>query len=350
MNKLHHPGSPQARCRRLPACDPCPPPHPVLPSARTAFTLTELLVVIAIILGLMTLVSAAAAAARTSQKVNATRSLITRLDTILQSQFRRYASANVDSETTKALTESPNTIPTRSAARAWYIRRNLITGDLPDRWTDVAQIASGTTVAAITTKTVAGITTTGTTFLPLTPSQRSYVSIYRSAATPPTSAYAGAECLFMIIMQGGLADPSDIGPLKTSDIGDKDQDGFQEFWDAWGNPIGYLLWPYAIELPAGSSVLFFSGNGAPSDPFPSSGSSPSPTLRLRPVIYSAGPDGEYSFDRQDETANLNCGVAPVGKDCGNWLVGPTAKMGGLSTAGPDGRADNITNFDAEVKQ
>ncbi len=80
-------------------------------------------------------------------------------------------------------------------------------------------------------------------WVPQSSAQRAYISIWNAAVTKPTSAYAGAECLFMIIMQGGLADPYDIGPLKTSDIGDKDQDGFQECWDAWGNPIEYILWP-----------------------------------------------------------------------------------------------------------
>jgi hypothetical protein len=297
----------------------------------------------------MTLLGSAVSNARTLQKANATRSLITRLDNILQSQFRRYTSVNVDSAITRALSELPNTIPTKSAARVWYIRRNLVTGDLPDRWTDVQFMA-----------------TPANGWVPQSAAQRAYIAIWNAALSQPTATYAGAECLFMIIMQGGLADAYDIGPLKTSDIGDKDQDGFQEFWDAWGNPIGYLLWPYGLVLPPSATTKFFAdkvvapfgedvnGNNIldAGEDLNSNGrlDSASPTLGLRPLIYSAGPDGEYSFDRQDETANLNIGAAPVGKDCGNWLVDPTAKLGGLSGDGPDNRADNITNFDAEIKQ
>jgi prepilin-type N-terminal cleavage/methylation domain-containing protein len=310
-----------------------------LQPSRPAFTLTELLVVVAIILGLMTLLGAAVSAARNSGKISSTRATIEKLNAILTTQLATYDSRSVDASLL------PGSIANKSAARAWYIRRNLISGDMPDRWTDVAQMVTGTTVAAINTST------SGTTFLPLTSTQRSYVAIYSSASVAPSPAFAGAECLFMIIMRGGIADCLDCGALRTSDIGDKDNDGMPEFWDAWGNPIGFILWPYAVELPAGSGSRFFSGSRSPSDPFASSGPSPSPTLGMRPLIYSAGPDGEYSLDRQNETGNLNAGSNPVGRDCGNWNVAPTSLAAGSAPVGGiDYRADNITNLDAEAKQ
>ena len=280
----------------------------------------------------------AVSAARTSAKASATRATIDKLNTILTTQLATYESQSVPFPSSL-----PANISSRSAYRSWYIRRNLISADMPDRWTDVAQMATGTTVA--------GVTTTGSTaYLPLTSPQRSYVAIYNSAGSAPTTAFAGAECLFMIVMQGGIANCLDCGALRTSDIGDKDGDGFPEFLDAWGNPIGFILWPYAVTLPAGSNSTFFSGARAPSDPFPASGSVPSPTLGLRPLIYSAGPDGEYSFDRQNETGNITSGSNPLGRDCGNWLVTPTSLSAGVSLVnGVDYRADNITNLDAEAK-
>jgi hypothetical protein len=155
----------------------------------------------------------------------------------------------------------------------------------------------------------------------------------------------------MIVMRGGIADCLDCGALRTTDIGDKDGDGMPEFWDAWGNPIGFILWPYGLELPTGSGIRFFSGSRAPQDPFSSAGPSITPTLGLRPLIYSAGPDGEYSFDRQSEARNLDAGSSPAGRDCGNWNVAPTSLTAGLSLVdGVDYRTDNITNFDAEAKQ
>jgi prepilin-type N-terminal cleavage/methylation domain-containing protein len=297
--------------------------------SRPAFTLTELLVVIAIILLLMTLLGGAVSAARSGAKISSTRATIDKLNTIVTTQLATYDSRRVDIPASL-----PSGIPTRSSYRAWFIRRNMITGDMPDRWTDVQYMA-----------------TPANGWVPQSPAQRAYISIWNAAAIPPTSTYAGAECLFMIVMRGGIADCLDCGGLRTTDIGDKDNDGMPEFWDAWGNPIGFILWPYAVELPAGSGSRFFTGTRSPSDPFASSGHLPTPALGLRPLIYSAGPDGEYSLDRQSETGNLNAGSNPVGRDCGNWGIAPTSLAGGRSLVdGIDYRADNITNFDAEAKQ
>ena len=295
------------------------------------FTLVELLVVVSIILVLMGLMATAVSAARGSQKKQATQALIAKLDVIIQQQYATYASRNV--AVSGAI---PAGFPSKSAYRSWYIRRNLITGDLPDRWTDVAAVASGTTVAA---------TITGTTiYLPVTAPQRAYSGIYTSGTSAPSNQYAGAECLFMIVMQGGIANCIDCGELKMSDRGDKDTDGALEFWDAWGNPIGFILWPAGLELPAGSGNKFFSGNRSLADPFVGS---PSPTLGMRPLIYSAGPDGEYGFNRDNETSTLTNGSNPIGRDCGNWNM-PNTASSASAVAGTDYRADNITNLDAEA--
>lgn len=293
---------------------------------RRAFTLVELLVTLTLILLLTGLVLSAVRAAQTSQKSAATRLLIDKINTIVMQQFDSYGSKNVDETVLSSLSPS---IADRSHARAWYIRRNMISADLPDRWTDVQFMA-----------------TPANNWTPQSASQRTYIAIWNAATAAgniPSPAYAGAECLFMIVMRGGIADCLDCGELRTADIGDKDGDGSPEFHDAWGNPIGFILWPAALELPPGSQ--FFSGNGALDQPF---AGSPRPSLGMRPLIYSAGPDGEYSFDRASETGNLDAGTGPIGRNCGNWQASPTLNSAGL--AGTDYRADNITNLDAEVKK
>jgi len=298
---------------------------------------------------LMTMVAAAASAARGSQKRSGTAALIAKLNIIVMTQLATYDSKNIQAS---AL---PAGISNKSQARSWYIRRNMITGDLPDRWTDVAYMASSASQFT-------------------SPAQRTYINIwnalpqgkrllpgdsgYPSSNPIPTETekaqygkdivcylYSGAECLFMIVMQGGIASCLDCGSLNSSDFGDKDKDGFQEFWDSWGNPIGYILWPAAVELPAGSGTPFFAGTRQLVAPF---SGTPGPTLGIKPLIYSAGADGEYSFDRNNESKMLDAGTSPVGRDCGNWQVSPTSVLGGLSS--PDYRSDNITNLDLEAKQ
>jgi prepilin-type N-terminal cleavage/methylation domain-containing protein len=301
---------------------------------RRAFTLVELLVTLTLILLLMGLVLGAVRAAQTTQKSAATRLLIDKINTIVMQQFDSYGSKNVDETVLSSLSSS---IADRSHARAWHIRRNMISADLPDRWTDVQFMA-----------------TPANNWTPQSASQRTYIAIWNAAVAAnrtPTSQYAGAECLFMIVMRGGLADCLDCGDLRTAQIGDQDTDsngniigdGMPEFLDAWGNPIGFILWPAAVELPPGTGVF----TGALDQPFAGT-PPPRPSLGMRPLIYSAGPDGEYSFDRASETGNLSAGTGPLGRDCGNWQQGPTLNSAGL--AAPDYRADNITNFDAEAKK
>jgi len=312
------------------------------------FTLTELLVAVAIILVLLGLISGAASAARNSQKTNATRSLIDKLDAILMTQIESYNGRSVDvSDSSPLPAEIKTALKLLAARRAWAIRRNMISGDLPDRWTDVEFMFSSPK------------------WVPASTSQSTYINLWRSAPTKPSSTFAGAECLFMIVMQGGIADCLDCGSLKTSDVGDQDNDGFMEFLDAWGNPIGYILWPAAIELPAGTGRKFFSDSRALQPPATGEDvnqnwildtgedtngngalDSLTPTLGMRPLIYSAGPDGEYGFDRNSEKANLGDTTDVYGLSCGDWTKAPTN-----TSASPNAfAADNITNLDDEAKR
>jgi prepilin-type N-terminal cleavage/methylation domain-containing protein len=308
---------------RPPSVFPATAPAP----RRRGFTLIELLVATAIMAVLLGLVGAAVSAARSNQKVENTRRLISKLNAVIAEQLSRYDSMTVD------VSAAPSA-ETRGAYRAWSIRRNYISGDLPDRWTDVEYMAGG----AWQTKTAP---------------QRTYAAIWTDAATKPSPAYAGAECLFMAVMMGGIADCLECGDLKTAEVGDIDGDGFNEFWDDWGNPIGFILWPCGVELPAGSGAKFFSGSRQLADPF---SGYPRPTLGMKPLIYSAGPDGEYGFDRRSEACTLSAGsgggaLFGTGTDCGNHQSAAFMASGGVSLVdGVDVRGDNITNLDEEARQ
>jgi prepilin-type N-terminal cleavage/methylation domain-containing protein len=269
---------------------------------RAAFSLVELLVVISIMLVLMAMVGAGVSAARVSQKKQATQSLIARLDEVIKQQFNTYSSRSV-----------PATVLTgtnKSAARATYLRK-LASAEMPDSWEDVKAIASGS----------AGV--------PRTPPQDAYVGVYQSVN--PSNTFADAECLFMIVMQGGVADCLDCASLKMSEKGDADGDGAFEFLDAWGNPIRYVLWPAALELPRGSGKFF-----STTPPFSSGTPAPAKGGTMRPLIFSGGPDGTNAI-RVNGTGNLTAGA-----QCGD----PT----GSDVGGPEGigAIDNITNLDAEA--
>ncbi len=286
--------------------------QPVMPS-RPAFTLTELLVAVAIILVLMSLIGGAVSAARGSLKKQSTQPLIGKLDAIIQQQYASYANRPVASATS-------------SAQRAAALRQ-MASGDMPDSWKEVITLRAGLATLV-----------SSTTRFPLNAAQRAYVSYYNTIS--PTDQFADAECLFMIVMIGGIADCLDCGGLAIAEKGDKDGDNAPEFLDAWGNPIRYVLWPAGLELPSGSGTRFFSSTA----PFTSGSISPAPGGLMRPLIFSAGPDGKGSTVVSDES-NIAMNL-----DCGNPANATVAILGGLPASDADSRADNITNLDDEIKE
>lgn len=287
--------------------------------AAAAFTLVELLVVVSIILVLVSILAAAVAGARGSQKRTATAILIGKLNTVIQQQYSTYGSRNV---------------PSANATERGVALRKLASAELPDSWADVAYLWNNTDLFFVTPPS-------GTLLFPktqLSGPQRSYISIWNGLSPAQRTArpaqFGDAECLFMVVMQGGIANCLDCGSLKAAEIGDKDNDGAMEFQDDWGNPIRFVLWPAGLELPPGSGRFF-----SASPPF--SAGQPLPALggSMRPLIFSGGADQTNSIQ-----ANAGGNIA-MGANCGNPA---NITFGALDASAGDGRADNITNFDAEV--
>jgi type II secretory pathway pseudopilin PulG len=265
----------------------------------------ELLVVIAIIGMLMLLAGSALSAARQSGSQRKTAATIAVIDTILQQHF-----AGVESSRAGA------TGPTSD--RAVALRRQA-TADMPDSWAEVrhqknhpAEFNSAR--------------------------QRGYVA-YLDVVNP-TDQFGDGECLFMIVMQGGLADCLSCSNINLGNVGDKDQDGAPEFWDAWNEPIKYVLWPGGFELPAGTR--FFSDV----PPFAAGAAAGGAAGPMRPLIYSNG------LDRKDGLTVHGGSYLALGNDCGVPAEPTIATLGGpLSDDSPKGRhLDNITNYDAEVQR
>lgn len=252
------------------------------------FSLTELLVAVAIILILGAMATAAVSASGSSQKKFRTRALIAKIDVVVAAQYASYAGRSVEAAT--------------GAARGEALRA-IARGDLPDNWEVVADLAM---------QPVAG----------LTAHQRAYAAIWNALSAAMRQSvpleHSSAECLFMAVMQGGLADCLDCQSLRI-DVGDRDADGFPEFLDAWGNPIGFVHEPAGLQLPAGSGELFFS-SALPFDPVVASPTDAKGGL-MRPLIVSGGPDGAFGLEPD---------------------AGPTP--------GSKEQLDNVTNFDEEAKR
>jgi hypothetical protein len=163
-----------------------------------------------------------------------------------------------------------------------------------------------------------------------TRAQKTYRQFWNQKTQTPTDQYADGECLFLTVMYGGFAGCLDCAGLRSGkDFKDVDGDGFQEFIDAWGNPLGFVLWPAGLATPDGN--LFFSNGDNSSDTL---------TYELRPLVFSAGPNGAYGID-VGASSNLdklqNCGLPSANTSLGSVLNSSDA-------------ADNLTNFDAEFRR
>lgn len=269
---------------------------------RQGFSLVELLVAITIILVLMALMGAAVSAARSAGSKQKTLGTIALIDAILQQHF-----TSVESSRAGAASQFSD--------RAAALRRQ-VTADMPDSWAEVRHMKSQAEQFG-------------------SARQRGYVALLD--AVGPTDQFGDAECLFMIVMQGGLADCLACSALDKARIGDKDEDGALEFWDEWNEPIRYVLWPGGFELPLGtryfSPALPFSGTAA-------TGDSAGP---MRPLIFSGGPSKLSSTE-------IHAGsYLSLGNACGDPTNATIGRLGGLAGS-TDHRQDNLTNFDAEVKR
>ena len=269
---------------------------------RRAFSLVELLVVITIILVLMGLTGAAVSAARSSGAKQKTAATIIMIDAILRQHFTSM-------ESSRAGAGGPAT------DRAASLRRQM-TADMPDNWAEVRHMKSQSQQFD-------------------SARQRGYVAMLD--AVSPSDQFGDAECLFMIVMQGGLADCLACSALEKAKIGDKDQDGALEFWDAWDEPIRYVLWPAGFELPLGtrffSLIPPFSGTTV-------TGDTAGP---MRPLIFSGG------ASKLSSTEVHTGSYLSLGNACGDPANATISKLGGLAGT-DDRRSDNITNFGGEVKR
>lgn len=228
---------------------------------------------------------AAVSAASGSGKKLRTKAILSKIDGIVAAQFASYAGRSVEAS---------------SDAERGATLRSIAANDLPDDWSVVIALAARPESE-------------------LTPHQRAYVAVW--SALPNQSQVvaqnSSAECLFLAVMHGGLADCLDCDSLRI-DVGDTDQDGVPEFLDAWNNPIGFVYAPSGLQLPPGSGRNFFSSS-LPFDPVVAASLESQGGL-MRPLILSAGPDRAFG---------LQPNAAPI--------------------SGSVDSRDNLTNFDEEAR-
>ncbi len=297
---------------------------------RNAFTLVEIMIVVVLLSILGGMVMAAVRAAGDSAKRSRTRSLIATIEDVLASKYESYKTRPLPVVVPdfSSNNEMSINVPPREAARVRLMMvRDLMRMELPDRMSDVLDNPMVIFAAAVPTvmqgdgQIVTGDPTPRRVNwyrqpTPPTPPNNFPAAqfSYRNRATSTwTRANESAECLYMIMATTFMDGVPAISSIPSSSVGDTDDDGMPEILDGWGNPIGFIRWP--VGYIASDDVVPGLGLRDDFDPFridwsyvagatdvpPAHPNSPDPsvggqkTFALKPLIVSAGSDGEFGI-------------------------------------------------------
>jgi prepilin-type N-terminal cleavage/methylation domain-containing protein len=281
--------------------------------AQFGFTLIELLITMAIMAILTAAMTYVMAGAQESAKIAKTRSLIARLHGLVMQKYESYRYRRLPVAIPSGLS------PQDAAKVRCDVIRQLMRLEMPDRWTDVTDKLVRITIPA-----------TGAKIDMQPPAcSQAYRAFYRSVVN--TAAFQkngidhqGAKCLYLLVTMG-LEDNDERENFSEGDIADFDKTGCKVFLDAWGNPIEYLRWapgfvsplqpaqPGTHGIPATARDLRMPDQtdpmgvyGAPQSTTTAAASKKPDTFALYPLIYSAGPDGNY--DVVPDIGNVGSGT------------------------------------------
>ena len=357
---------------------------------RPCFTLVELLVAISIIGILASMVLFTLAGAQRDAKISKTKATIEKINSVLMERFEEYRYRSVKMSVPMSLTrKDPGTgivalSPRIAATVRTVILKDIMRMEMPDRMSDLAY---SPTNVSFPIQTSSGPVTVDLNSAPFTgrysPREfnilRNYFDLPTvpepwtggiSASTPATwtTDWESAECLYAILAHSTVAGGPALEGFHPSEVGDKDNDGYLEFWDAWENPIGWLRWPAAYPSALNQSYKQMVANSALTGMEPASPDAFDPyrtsvdtsgvsywsasrsqmPWTLVPLVISAGPDGMYGLEPIGTSPNKllvdNTTVTPYALNQNPFFPSPDAPNVG-SVVNAAATQDNISNHD-----
>ena len=327
--------------------------------SKTAFTLVEVLVVIVIISIMGAMVTTAISGVTTTAKQSRTKTIISLIDSVLAERYANLKYRQLPVEIPDMFTDvnggagevGLEVLATEAARVRLMMTRDLQRMELPDRLSDITTAPSqmyaatnqvlidnsGNVVNTRDQKNQRKIMTVSwyspnATFLNGGDNIPSRLAAYRNRMpvgltlnSPGALANQGAECLYLIMATSFVGGSPALEAIPAANIGDTDNDGLREILDGWGNPLGFIRWPVGYfdpELSIDKTIpdefdLFRSDYAYTTVPNSTSSSAGAydvisglnfvnnATVKpwsMRPLVFSAGPDGEYGITTDPITA------------------------------------------------
>ena len=273
-----------------------------LAASRRGFTVIELMIVIAIIALLAAVAASALSNAAEQARAQRTRAIINKIDQLIMEKY--------DSYRTRAIPlQMPNgTSPYRAAEIRLHAIRDLMRMEMPDRKTDLTDGPADLNPYSATTLSLASPSVRNGYIRRIT---AACGSSWQDNTTGWTPASQGAECLYLILSMMRDGEQSSLDYFTSAEVGDLDGDGMPEILDGWGKPIEFLRWApgFVIDpdsawkevpsfVPLTTQTRDASVSPDPFDPLKIQGQ-----YALTPLIFSAGPDGEFDVFTDNDLPN-----------------------------------------------
>lgn len=340
-----------------------------------AFTLVEILVVLVIISMMGGMVVTAVQGVTQTAREARTRSIIATIDSVLQDQYESYKYRPLSVEIPDLYRLSSQTgnevgfevLAQESARVRLMMLRDLQRMEMPDRLSDIARapitiraacnpvlIDPGPPVRIIGSRadlTVrrtflvnwynSGTSGSTATYASGSDNVPGRLASYRdripttgfSFTAAPSLANQGAECLYLIMSTTYVAGTPAIDSIPAANIDDTDGDGLMEILDGWGRPLGFIRWPIGFADPEASQNTnvvddfdtfrsdFVYAKRAVADATPPDSawardvvSNPDVLVRpwsVRPLVFSAGQDGDYGITQNPWAMPSGAGLLPI---------------------------------------
>ena len=278
---------------------------------RLAFTLVELLMVIMLIGILASFVLVALAGVNESAKEDRTRAQIMKIHELLMERWEQYRYRRVPVINPQLVTHRKN--PVLMEAAGLKSPNLIIAFDRLEAVRELMRLEFPTQIGEVIGQQKGARTRlrdSNSRRLSTPALSRGYFQRAAVATGGDVSLWSAdfesAECLYLILSQIRDADSSALDFFRENEIGDVDGDGMKEILDAWGTPIYFLRWAPGFVSPVQQPLaekeiqddMFDPMRLGGSPAFPNRGAyDPSYTgpRELYPLIFSAGPDGQYGI-------------------------------------------------------